>query len=76
LTDVGIETLVGCGVEGVIAATTDGTFDKFSIGVGNPSMVAVARENSDAVKVGCGNFVMWLLDRSESFASSFNMVRS
>ena len=39
-------------------------------------MVAVARENSDAVKVGCGNFVMWLFDRAESFASSFNMVRS
>ncbi len=39
-------------------------------------MVAVARENSDAIKVGCGNFVMWLLDGAESFASSFNMVRS
>jgi hypothetical protein len=39
-------------------------------------MVAVARENSDAVKVRCGNFMMWLFDRAESFTSSFNMVRS
>ena len=60
----------------MIAAATDGTFDEFSVGVGNPSMVAVARENSDAVKVGCGDFVMWLLDGAESFASSFDMLRS
>jgi hypothetical protein len=26
-TDVGVKTLVGCGVEGVIAAATDGSFD-------------------------------------------------
>jgi hypothetical protein len=39
-------------------------------------MEAVARENADAIKVGCGNFVMWLLDGAESYASSFNMVRS
>jgi hypothetical protein len=25
-------------------------------------MVAVVRENLDAIKVGCNNFVMWLLD--------------
>ncbi len=60
----------------MIAAATDGTFDMFSVSVRNPSMVAVVRENLDAVKVGCGNFVMWLLDRAESFASSFNMVWS
>jgi len=40
-------------------------------------MVAVARENLGAIKVGCGSFVMRLLDGAESFASLvFNMVRS
>jgi hypothetical protein len=39
-------------------------------------MVAVARENSDAIKVGCRNLVMWLLDGAERFASLFCMVRS
>jgi hypothetical protein len=60
----------------VIAAATDGTFDQFGVTVGYPSMVAVACENSDAIKVGCSNFVMWLLDGAESFASSFDVVRS
>ena len=28
------------------------------------------------LKVGCSNFMMWLLDGAESYASSLNMVRS
>ena len=36
-TYVGVETLIGCGVEGVIASTTNGAFDKFGVGVGSVS---------------------------------------
>jgi hypothetical protein len=39
-------------------------------------MVGVACENSDAIKVGSSNFVMWELDGTESYASAFHMVRS
>jgi hypothetical protein len=68
--------MVRCGVEWVIAAATDGTFDEFGVSVGYPSMVAVACENSDAIEVGGSNFVIWLLDGAESFASLYDMVRS
>ncbi len=57
--------------ESLLLSWCKGAVGTLWFGVGNPSVVAVARENSDAVKVGCGNFVMWLFDRAESFASSF-----
>jgi hypothetical protein len=60
----------------MIAAATDGSFGEVSVSVGNSSMVAVACENSDAIEVGSSNFVMWLLDGAQNFASSFHMVRS
>jgi hypothetical protein len=61
-TYVGVKTLIGCGVEGVIASTTNGAFDKFGVSVWYSSMIAVARENADAVEVGGCDFMMWLFD--------------
>ena len=61
-TDVGVETLIGCGVEGVIASTTNGAFDKFGVSVGYSRMIAVAREKANAVEVGGCDFMMWLFD--------------
>ena len=59
----------------MIATATDGAFYEFGVSVGYPSMVAVAREDLDTIKVGCSNFMMWLLDGAESFASLFHRVR-
>ena len=39
--DVGVETLVGSGVEVMIAAITNGSFDKISVRVGNTSLVTI-----------------------------------
>ncbi|KAI2513176.1 hypothetical protein MHU86_1214 [Fragilaria crotonensis] len=36
--------------KGVIASTTNGAFDEFGVGVGDSSMIAVARKDADAVK--------------------------
>ena len=63
-------------IERVIAATANGAFDKFGVGVGDASMIAVACKDADAVKVGCGNFMMWLFDRTKGFACSLDMIRS
>ena len=60
----------------MIASTTNGAFDEFGVGVGDSSMIAVARKDADAVKVRGGDFMMWLFDGAESFTSSFNMIRS
>jgi hypothetical protein len=75
-TYVGVEALIGCGVEGVIASTTNGAFDEFGVGVGDSSMIAVARKDADAVKVRGGDFMMWLFDRTKGFASSLDVIRS
>ena len=68
--------LVRCGVEGVIASAANSMFDKFGIGVGYSSMIAVAQKKSGAIEIGCGNFMMCLFDGAESFASAFHMIRS
>ena len=60
----------------MIASAANGVFDKFGVGVGHSSVIAVARKDSDAIGIGCGDFMMWLLDGAESFASAFNMIRS
>jgi hypothetical protein len=68
--------LIRCGVKGVIASTTNGAFDEFGVGVGDSSMIAVARKDADAVKVRGGDFVMWLFDGTKGFASSLDVIRS
>ncbi len=42
LRDVGVETLIGCGIEGVITAAANGAFDELGVNVGYSSMIAVA----------------------------------
>ena len=68
--------MIGCGVEGVIAAATNGAFDKFGVSVGYSSVIAVAREKANAIEVGGCDFMMWLFDGAKGFTSSFNMIRS
>ena len=70
------QMLIRCGVEGVITSAANGVFDKFGVGVGYSSVIAVAREDSDAIETGCGNLMMWLLDGAATFSSAFHMIRS
>jgi hypothetical protein len=58
----------------VITSASDGSFNQFGIGVWYSSMVAIAREDTDAIKIGCCNFVVRLLDRAKGFASAIDMV--
>jgi hypothetical protein len=43
LTDVGVKSLVGCSIEVMIAAATNGSFDYFSIGVWDSGVITIAR---------------------------------
>jgi hypothetical protein len=40
---VSVELLVGCGIEVMIAAATDGLFDYFSVGVWDSGVLTIAR---------------------------------
>jgi hypothetical protein len=49
--NIGVETLVGSSIERVIAAAADGAFDEVGVRVGDAGVVAIARENANAVEV-------------------------
>ncbi len=58
----------------MIASATDGSFNQFGIDVWYSSMVAIAREDTDAIKIGSSIFVVRLLERAKGFASAFDTV--
>ena len=60
----------------MIASTSDGAFDKFGVRVRYSGVVAVACQDSDAIYVGCSNFMMRLFDGAKSFTSAFDVIGS
>ncbi len=72
--EVGIKTLVRGSIKMVITSTANGSFDK--IGIGNAGVVAITRQNSDAVQVGGCNFIVALFDGIKGFSGVFNVIWS
>ena len=73
--NVSIETLVGCGVEGVTASAANRAFEELSVSVGNACMITIASEDANAIQVGGCNLLVLLFQRTEGLASAFNVIR-
>jgi hypothetical protein len=58
----------------MVAATADGAFDEVGVGVGYTGVVAIARENANAIEVGGGDFLVLLFEGVEGFTCAFDMV--
>ena len=58
----------------VITSTANSSFNKIGIGIGNAGVVAIARQNSDAVQIGGCNFVVTLFNGIKGFSCAFNMI--
>ena len=60
----------------VITSTANSSFNKIGIGIGNAGVIAIARQNSDAVQIGGCNFIVALFDGVKGFSGAFNMIWS
>ena len=60
----------------VITSTANSSFNKICVSIGNAGMVAVTRQNSDAVQIGGCNFIVTLFNGIKGFSCAFNMIWS
>lgn len=60
--EVGIKTLVRGSIKMVITSTANSSFNKVGVSVRNAGVVAIARQNSDAVQIRGCNFIVALFD--------------
>ena len=74
--EVGIKTLVRGSIKMVITSTANSSFNKICVSVGNAGVVAIARQNSDAVQIGGCNFIVTLFNGIKGFSCAFNMIWS
>ena len=59
----------------VITSTANSSFNKICVSIGDAGVVAIARQNSDAVQVRGCNFIVTLFDGIKGFSCAFNMIR-
>jgi hypothetical protein len=57
-TNVSVESLIGGRVEVMTATASNGAFDEVGVRVWDSSMVTITGQDTDAVEVRSGNFLM------------------